>query len=459
MRDDRREFHSRETKKRQILYHSVSRVSLNRSTVQNARRVAAASAIGTTIEWYDFFIYGTAAATVFGPRFFPQISPVAGTLASFATFGVGFVARPIGGVVMGHFGDRIGRKSMLVWSLMLMGLSTLAIGLLPDYARIGVWAPALLIVCRLVQGFALGGEWGGAVLMSVEHAPAAHRGFYGSVVALGLPAGIVLSNGVFLATSLFADAQEFQAWGWRVPFVASAVLVGIGLFIRAGLTESPEFDDLRRRGEMRRLPMLDVVGSNARTVLLAAGSYTGISALGYIVLVYYVSYATRVLKLPLPTVLMLLLLAATLFAVSVVTFARWSDRIGRRRIMLWGNAALVVWSAAFFPLLDTRSLPAIAAALCGILVLQGAYIGTQPAVFAELFAPAVRYSGASVSNTLGTILGGAPAPFIAASLYDATMSSTAIGLYITALAAVSWLSVLGLRETHETTLQAPQARN
>ena len=413
-----------------------------------ARRAAAASAIGTTIEWYDFFIYGTAAATVFGPRFFPQISPVAATLASFATFGVGFVARPVGGIVMGHFGDRIGRKSMLVWSLMLMGLSTLAIGLLPDYSRIGIWAPALLIVCRLIQGFALGGEWGGAVLMSVEHAPAGQRGVYGSVVALGLPIGIVLSNGVFLATSLFADAEQFRAWGWRVPFLASVVLVGVGLFIRVGLTESPAFDDVRRRGAMHRMPLVEVVRGNARTVLLAAGSYTGISALGYIVLVYYVSYATSVLKLALPTVLMLLLLAATLFAVSVVAFARWSDRIGRRRIMLWGNAALVVWSAAFFPLLDTRSLPAIAAALCGILVIQGAYIGTQPAVFSELFPPAIRYSGASVSNTLGTILGGAPAPFIAASLYGATMSSTAVAVYITAMAAVSWVSVLGLTETH-----------
>ena len=415
---------------------------------RNAQRAAAASAIGTTIEWYDFFIYGTAAATVFGPRFFPQISPVAGTLASFATFGVGFIARPIGGIVMGHFGDRIGRKSMLVWSLMLMGLSTLAIGLLPDYERIGVWAPALLIVCRLLQGFALGGEWGGAVLMSVEHAPPERRGLYGSVVALGLPIGIVLSNAVFLATSVLADPEEFRAWGWRVPFLASVVLVGVGLFIRVGLPESPAFDDVRRRGDTRRLPVVDVLRGNARTVLLAAGSYTGISALGYVVLVYYVSYATAVLRLPLPTVLTLLLLAATLFAVSVVVFARWSDRIGRRRIMLWGNAALVVWSAMFFPLLDTRSLPAIAAALCGILVLQGAYIGTQPAVFSELFPPAIRYSGASVSNTLGTLLGGAPAPFVAASLYDATGSSAAVGLYITSMAAVSWLAVVGLAETH-----------
>ena len=415
--------------------------------VHDARRVAVASAIGTTIEWYYFFIYGTAAATVFGPRFFPQISPIAATLASFATFGVGFIARPIGGIVMGHFGDRLGRKSMLVWSLMLMGSSTLGIGLLPDYSQIGVWAPALLIVLRLLQGFALGGEWGGAVLMSIEHAPVGRRGFYGSVVALGLPIGIVLSNAVFLGSSALVDPAAFLAWGWRVPFLASAILIGVGLFIRLGLGESPVFVEVRRRGHTSRTPVVDVVRSSAKTVLAAAGSYTGISALGYIGLVYYVSYATRVLGFPLPMVLTPLLVAAILFGASVVAFARWSDRIGRRRIMLWGNAALVVWSAVFFPLLDTRSIPIIWVALCVMLVLQGAYIGTQPAVFSELFPASLRYSGASLSNTLGTILGGAPAPFIAAALYDTFGSSNAVGAYITFLALVSWASVLGLKET------------
>ena len=416
----------------------------------DARRVAVASAVGTTIEWYDFFIYGTAAATVFGPRFFPQVSPVVATLAAFATFGVGFIARPVGGVLMEHFGDRVGRKSMLVWSLLLMGLATLGIGLLPDYSRIGLAAPAALILCRLVQGFALGGEWGGAVLMSVEHAPIDRRGFYGSVVALGLPIGIILSNLVFLAASLLANPTAFRVWGWRIPFIASAVLVAVGLVIRVRLTETPVFLDMQRRGTARRMPVVDVFRGNTRTLLLAAGSYTGISALGYIVLVYYVSYATGVLHLGLPTVLSLLLVAAVVFAGAVVAFARWSDRIGRRRVMLWGNAALVLWSAVFFPLLDTRSVPLVGLALCVMLVVQGAYIGTQPAVFAELFPTSIRYSGASLANTLGTILGGAPAPFVAAALFSATGNSFAIGAYITAMAAVSWVSVLALRETrHE----------
>ena len=416
----------------------------------NARRVAIASAIGTTIEWYDYFIYGTAAATVFGPRFFPQVSPMAGTLAAFATFGVGFLARPVGGVVMGHFGDRVGRKSMLVWSLMLMGVSTLGIGLLPDYSRIGLAAPALLIVFRLVQGFALGGEWGGAVLMSVEHAPIDRRGFYGSVVGLGLPIGIVLSNLVFLVASLLANPAAFLAWGWRIPFIASSLLVVVGVVIRMRVLETPVFVAMRAGGLARRMPVADVFRGNARTVLLAAGSYTGISSLGYVVIVYYVSYATGVLHIALPVALSVLVAAAVVFAFAVVFFARRSDVVGRRRVMLGGNAALVIWSALFFPLLDTRSVPMIALALIGMLVIQGAYIGTQPAVFAELFPTSIRYSGASLANTLGTIVGGAPAPFIAAALFRATHSSTAIGAYITAMAVVSWASTLKLRETrHE----------
>jgi MFS family permease len=423
-----------------------------KSTMQpdmaQASRVAMASAVGTTIEWYDFFIYGTAAATVFGPRFFPQVSPAVGTLSAFATFGVGFLARPLGGVIMGHFGDRVGRKSMLVWSLLLMGVSTLGIGLLPDYSQIGIWAPALLIGLRLVQGFALGGEWAGAVLMSVEHAPPDRRGFFGSIVGMGLPAGIVLSNLVFLIASVAADPVTFAAWGWRLPFLASAILVVIGLFIRIRLDESPEFTRLQRSGRAVRMPVVELLRNNAGTVLLAAGTYTGISTSGYIVLVYYVSYAAGVLRLPLPTVLALLLVAASAFAASVVVCARWSDRLGRLRVMSWGTSALVVGSAAFFPLIDTKSVPLIGFALVLILVIQGAYIGTQPVIFAELFPTSTRYSGASLSNTLGTILGGAPAPFIAAALFNATGTSKAVGAYMTGMALVSLVSLVALRQRH-----------
>ena len=282
------------------------------------------------------------------------MSDLAGTLAAFATFAIGFIARPLGGVAMGHYGDRLGRKSMLVWSLMLMGLSTLGIGLLPNYAQLGVWAPVLLVTFRFVQGFALGGEWGGAVLMSVEHAPQARRGFFGSFVALGLPAGIILSNLVFLITSSAVSPAAFAEWAWRIPFIASAVLVAVGLWVRVGLAESPIFAQILEDQAARRMPIVDVLRHDARAVALAAGSYIGISTLGYIVIVYFVSYATRELKFPLTTTLALLLTAAVMFAGSIFAFAVWSDRFGRRRIMQWGNGALVLWSLVFFPLADTR---------------------------------------------------------------------------------------------------------
>ena len=418
-----------------------------RDAAAEARRVAVASAVGTTIEWYDFFIYGTAAAVVFGPQFFPQVSELAGRLAAFGTFAIGFIARPLGGLVMGHYGDRLGRKSMLVWALMLMGLSTFAIGLLPTYASIGVWAPALLILLRTVQGFALGGEWAGAVLMSVEHAPQHRRGLFGSFVALGLPSGIILSNLVFLIASVAVSPAAFAAWAWRVPFLASALLVVVGLYVRLGIAESPIFADVQRRQAERRMPIVDVMHGHARTVLLAAGSYMSISAFGYVTIVFFVSYATRQLGLPLTTTLALMVSAAIVFAISLVICATWSDRIGRRRVMHVGLAALGLWSLVFFPLADTRSPPLIALSLCGMLFIQGLYVGPQPAVFSELFPTTVRYSGASLSLTLGTILGGALAPMIATSLFGLTGNSWPITAYLAVMSIISWLCVRALDET------------
>ena len=418
-----------------------------------ARRVALASAIGTTIEWYDFFIYGTAAAVVFAPQFFPQVSALAGTLASFATFAIGFGARPLGGIVMGHFGDRAGRKSTLVWCLLLMGLSTFAIGLLPNYASIGSWAPALLVFLRFLQGFALGGEWGGAVLMSVEHAPQGRRGLFGSFVALGLPAGIVLSNLVFLAASTIVSSDQFAAWAWRVPFLASGVLVAVGFFMRLRVAESPIFEEVRRVRSTRRMPVVDVLRSEARAVFLAAGSYLSISATGYLVIVYFVTYATRNLQFSLPVTLGLLQLAAVLFAVSILFFANRSDTTGRRRLMRWSCGILVIASLVFFPLIDTRSVPLSAVALCFMLVVQGMYIGPQAAVFAELFPSTFRYSGASLSITLGTLLGGAITPLVAAALYSAYGSSLPVTIYAVGLSVFSWLCALGLKETVQADLR------
>jgi metabolite-proton symporter len=412
-----------------------------------ARRVALASAIGTTIEWYDFFIYGTAAAVVFGPQFFPQVSALAGTLASFATFAIGFGARPLGGIVMGHFGDRVGRKSTLVWCLLLMGISTFSIGLLPSYASIGLWAPALLVFLRFLQGFALGGEWGGAVLMSVEHAPQGRRGLFGSFVALGLPAGIILSNLVFLMASTVVTTAQFASWAWRIPFLASGALVAVGFFVRVRIAESPVFEEVRRAQSTRRMPVIDVLRSEARAVFLAAGSYLSISATGYLVIVYFVSYATRNLQFSLPMTLGLLQLAAVLFAMSILFFANRSDRLGRRRMMRWSCGMVVIAALLFFPLIDTRSVPLAALALCLMLVVQGMYIGPQAAVFAELFPATFRYSGASLSITLGTLLGGAITPIVATALYTAFGSSLPVTIYTVALSVVSWLCALGLKET------------
>lgn len=412
-----------------------------------ARRVAFASAIGTTIEWYDFFIYGTAAAVIFAPQFFPQVSALAGTLASFATFAIGFVARPLGGIVMGHLGDRVGRKSTLVWCLIIMGLSTFAIGLLPGYSRIGVWAPALLVFLRFLQGFALGGEWAGAVLMSVEHAPQKKRGLFGSFVALGLPIGIILSNLVFLIASTVVSSAQFSAWAWRIPFLASIVLVTMGLFIRLKVAESPVFAEMVRTQKTRRLPILDVLRLESRTVFLAAGSYLSISATGYLVIVYFVSYATRNLQFSLPITLGILQSAAVLFALSILFFANWSDVVGRRRMMRWSCGVLVIASLIFFPLIDTKSLALAEVAVCFMLIVQGMYIGPQAAVFAELFPATFRYSGASLSVTLGTLLGGAVAPFVATALYGAFGSSRAITIYAVVLSLFSWVCAMRLKET------------
>jgi len=409
--------------------------------------VALASAIGTTIEWYDFFIYGTAAATVFGPQFFPQVSEVAGTLAAFATFGIGFIARPLGGVVMGHYGDRIGRKGMLVWALLLMGVSTLAIGLLPTYAQIGAWAPVLLVMLRFVQGFALGGEWGGAVLMSVEHAPDGRRGVFGSIVALGLPAGIILSNLVFLVASTAVGTAEFNAWAWRIPFLASGLLVAVGLWVRLGIAESPVFARAVATHGARRMPVVDVLRSSGGTVLLAAGTYLAISSLGYIVLVYFVTYATRQLGLTLPMTLTLVMIAAAVCSPTLMLAAHWSDLVGRKRMMRWGLGGLVGWSLIFFPLLDTKSLPLIAVAVIGMLFVQAFYLGPQPAVMSELFPTAVRYSGSSLSVTLASVCGGAIAPIVATYLFAQTGTSTLVTVYMVAVSIVSFLCALALPET------------
>jgi metabolite-proton symporter len=404
-------------------------------------KIATASFIGTAIEWYDYFIYGMAAAIVFGPLFFPGFSSVAGTLAAFATFSVGFLARPLGGIVMGHFGDRVGRKSMLVISLLLMGVATVGIGLLPTYETIGAWAPALLVALRFLQGIGVGGEWGGAVLMAVEHAPENKKGFYGSFPQMGVPGGLIMANLVFLGMSAILTDEAFLAWGWRVPFLASAVLVVVGLAIRLSITESPEFEQVRQAHHEQRLPILTVLRHNLREVLLAAGAFIGINAVGYIFMAFLLNYCTKVLGLDKPLVLTFTIAASLLWLITIAYASALSDRLGRRKVLTTGSLGLTAWSLVLFPLIDTANPALILVALLGIAVFMGAVYGPLAALFSELFRPEVRYSGISLGYQIGSILGGGLAPTVATGLFATWGTSTPITLYLGGVTLLSLLCV------------------
>ena len=408
--------------------------------LRSLRRVVGASFVGTAIEWYDYFIYGSAAALVFARQFFPQLSPAAGTLASFATYSVGFLARPLGGVIMGHFGDRAGRKSMLALSLVIMGLATAAIGLLPTYATAGIWAPVLLVLLRFLQGLAVGGEWGGAVLMAVEHAPPGRRGFYGSFPQMGVPGGLILANLVFLATSRGLGAERFDDWGWRLPFLASFVLVAVGLTIRLKIEESPDFAKLREgkaAGGRARVPVLEVLRTQWKAVLLAGGAFIGINTIGYIFMAYVLSYATKRLGFSRDHVLLLSLMATVVWLVTIPWAAALSDRRGRRKVLLVGSVAMLLWAAVFFPLIDTGATPAVLAALVVMAVAMGLVYGPQAALFAELFAVRLRYSGVSLGYQIGAVLGGGIAPTVATALIATGHGSWPITVYLTSVAALS----------------------
>jgi metabolite-proton symporter len=416
--------------------------------------VAVASFVGTAIEWYDFFLYGTAAALVFNKLFFPTYDPLVGTVLSFATFAVGFVARPVGGVVFGHFGDRLGRKAMLSLTLLIMGVATFAIGLLPTYAQIGVYAPILLVTLRLVQGFGLGGEWGGAVLMAIEHAPPGRRGFYGSWPQTGAPAGLLLSTGVFaLVSRLPADA--FQAWGWRVPFLASVALVGVGTLIRVRLAESPAFTRAGDETRAPRLPVVEVLRHHRRSVLLSMGARLAENAFFYVYTTFVLAYATEQLRVAKQTVLAGVLLAAGLDLLAIPFFGWLSDRLGRRPVYLFGAAFSALFVVPFFLLVGTRSPDLIALALvAGVSVGHAAMYGPQASFFSELFGTRVRYSGASLGYQLASVLAGGLSPLIAAALLHATHGAWwSVAAYMVVLAGVTLLSVYLAAETSHDALE------
>ncbi|WP_033293501.1 MFS transporter [Amycolatopsis jejuensis] len=411
-------------------------------TARRIRRVALASSVGTTIEWYDYFIYSTATALVFNKLFFPSLSPASGTLAAFATLGVGFVARPLGGIVWGHFGDRVGRKAMLVASLVLMGLATAGVGVLPTFGQAGVLAPVLLVVLRVLQGISAGGEWGGAALMAVEHAPEGKRGRYGSFSQIGVPAGLILAQLVFFAVNSSLSPDQFRSWGWRIPFLLSLVLVVVGLVIRLRVEESPVFAKLRSTGTRSRLPIVEVLRARPKQVLAAAVSFIANTALGYIFFAYLLSYGTSVLKLSSTTMLVVVIAGSVVWLVSIVAAAIWSDRVGRKPVYLAGSVLLVVWSIPFFLLVDTAQ-PALL--LLAVLVLNiglGATYGPQSALFAELFESRYRYSGSSFAYAVGAVLGGGFAPLIATALQSSTGTSLSVSLYMVGVGVLSLLAVL-----------------
>lgn len=429
------------------------------------RRIVAASLIGTTIEWYDFFLYGSAAALVFNKLFFPNEEPLVGTLLSFLTYAVGFAARPVGALVFGHYGDRLGRKRLLVLSLLLMGGATFCIGLLPTFGTIGVAAPVLLTMLRLVQGFALGGEWGGAVLLVSEHGDAKRRGFWASWPQTGAPAGQLLATGVLSALTALLSDDAFTSWGWRIPFLLSGVLVMVGLWIRLSVDESPVFKAALARAEARkaeesaieRLPLVSVLRDHWRDVLVAMGARMAENISYYVITAFVLVYSVEHAALGKQTALNAVLIASAVHFAVIPAWGALSDRVGRRPVYLLGAAGVGLWAFPFFALIDTKSFPALLLAVTGGLVLHGAMYAPQAAFFSEMFATRMRYSGASIGAQFASVAAGAPAPLIATALLAAYDSSVPISLYVIGAALLTLVAVGVAKETRGRDLDAIEA--
>ncbi len=410
------------------------------------RKVVVASLIGTTIEWYDFFLFGVAAALIFNELFFPDFEPLVGTLLAFSTYAIGFVARPIGGLVFGHYGDKVGRKSMLVLSLGIMGAATFCIGLLPSYGTIGVAAPILLVVLRFVQGFAIGGEWGGAILMAAEHGGAKRRGLFASWPQAGVPIGNLLAVGVISLLGLLTSAAAFEAWGWRVAFLLSAVLVGVGLWVRATLAESPEFQALEERQETVRTPIVEVVRTHPRSVLVAMGARFAENVSYYIFTVFVLTYVTEELGLERAWALNAVLIASAVHLLAIPAAGALSDRVGRRPLYVFGAVGVGVWGFVFFALLDSRSFVAITLAVTVGLVLHAAMYGPQAAFFSEMFGTRVRYSGVSVGYQLASVFAGSLAPIVAVALLAEYGSALPVSFYLAGTAVITLVALAFARE-------------
>jgi MFS transporter, MHS family, shikimate and dehydroshikimate transport protein len=420
--------------------------------------VAAASAVGTTIEWYDFLIYATAASLVLNKLFFPSQDPFVGKLLSIGTIGVGFFARPLGAILFSHFGDRIGRKSMLILTLVSMGVATTLIGLLPTYASIGVAAPLMLVACRLVQGIAVGGEWGGAVLMTTEHSPSEMRGFYGSIVQIGFPLGMALGTASFFALAYLGDG-EFASWGWRIPFVASAALVVIGVFIRLRIEETPDFKRVLRDGNVSRFPVIETICSHPKDLIIGLGArITEISWI-YVLTVFGLSYAVTNLGLSSSLVLGAIALGAAVELITIPLFGGLSDRVGRRTIYMVGCVAAICLSFPVFWAIATRDpVIVVLAFVIGMSVGHGIMYGVQASFLSEMFPSNLRYGGASLGYQIAAPIGGGLVPLAAAAMVEMSGGGTwAVSVLMIAIASVTIVAVLLAHETAPLIAKVPPA--
>ncbi|WP_374471020.1 MFS transporter [Phenylobacterium sp.] len=429
---------------------------MSRSTATPPRgstvNLAMTSSVAAGVEWYDFFVYGTAAALVFPRIFFsPDLTPLVAQLAAFSTFAVGFIARPLGGVVFGHFGDLHGRKATLVVALLIMGVSTLLVGLLPTYATAGVWAPLMLILLRFAQGFAVGGQWGAAALIAIENAPEGKRGLFGSFVQIGVPAGVILANVAFILSDGLMDRAAFEAWGWRIPFLLSVVVVGLALFVHTRIQESREFIAAAAQRApaapglaARRSPILQVIVSSWRRILLAGGAFIASNACFYVIITWVISYGTAELGLSRELMLGGVMFGSLCMIPALILVAAASDRFGRYGLFRLGCLTTGLWAFAFFPLLEAGTPMGVGAAIAVGLCCVAMMYGPQAALFAELFSTEVRYSGASLGYQVGVLLGGGFAPMIATALFAASGESLTVAAYMAAtclvsLICVSWL--------------------
>ncbi|MEE2521509.1 MFS transporter [Pseudarthrobacter sp. J75] len=420
------------------------------STRQEERRVLAGTLVGTTIEWYDFFIFAQLTATLLSPLFLTPLqesTPGLAQILSFALIGISFLFRPLGAIVAGHLGDRLGRKSMLVFTLVTMGAATALIGMLPTYAAIGAWAPILLITLRVIQGFSAGGEWGGAALMAVEHAPRSKRGFFGAYPQIGVPIGMILATGLLYFLNSSMSREDFTSWGWRVPFLLSVVLIVVGYLIRRAVDESPVFKELAQRKAESKAPLGELFRHNTKEVVFSAMIFIGNNAAGYLLIAFFISYATRTLKMETPQVLLATTLASFGWLIFTL-FGGWlSDKIGRVKTFLTGYAIIFVWMIPMFALIDTANIWLYGLALFILTVGLGLSYGPMSAMYAEMFPANVRYSGISIGYALGAILGGAFAATIAEFLLQSTKWSGSVGIYIMVLCVISSVGVLLAKET------------